>query len=190
MTRRTAVDLTPEGIRAAALEHNKDFPEARAEIETGEPVIRVGCRPVNNGHRVFVAIEPGINNTAGQFIGTTPDPQAFILTTRDGREHASWNARKVMRPRWHGIRNLPVEYVAWRELGGEQPGARIRDEYDAQGKPHRGQHAKELESLAADRAREANAAMHKQRTASQQARANRDRQRAARAQAQETASAT
>lgn len=104
------MELTPEGIKAAARIFNAGFPESLAEIEAGEAIIWVGCDSwTSTGSVIRAVVRPSIRTADGSTIGAG-DGDAHFFARKDGRETAAWNARRVMRGRWNNV-TVPIEYV-------------------------------------------------------------------------------
>lgn len=65
-----ALDLTAEEIRTAAHVFNADYPNVAADIDGGEPVLRVNVAWADSfGRRIRFVFEPGIMAPDGGFVG-------------------------------------------------------------------------------------------------------------------------
>lgn len=100
--------MTETGIKEAAREYNRAYPEAAAEINAGEAMILVLCETTGTGWRLHVTVTPGVRAPGGGWISAA-DPVGERITARDGRLTPQDCARRTLAGRFTGV-HVPINY--------------------------------------------------------------------------------
>ena len=80
----TALTATADQIRAGALEYNREYPEAAADVAAGEPQVLVIVSGEDAyGRRVRVVIAPIVQSPGGDVYAA--DPVCHVINRGDGR---------------------------------------------------------------------------------------------------------
>ncbi|TCO64379.1 hypothetical protein [Actinocrispum wychmicini] len=110
------IPVTAEEIRAAALKHNDDYPEAAALIVAGTPMIRVIANSdPRSGRTMRVVVHPGLETPEGWVEACDPLFVGGAMVKRDGRLSSPENARRMLAARFRGV-TVAIDWTSTDEI--------------------------------------------------------------------------